>query len=453
MKAHRPILIAAILLIGAAVLAPYFISLDDYIPQLEKEASAKLQEPVTVTAIRFSPLPIPHLTIEGCSVGKNTQIRLGTIRVTPALFSLLGSSRVIKSIEIDSLILTQAALGKISAWSNSAADRPAQQPPPIRIESLRFNNAAIEFGNARFGPFDAQVSLDSHGELEEAKLSTVDAKLKLAIKRDQPNYVIDFKATEWTLPIGTPLRFDELILQGRATLSDANFSEIRAKLYGGTASGTTHLSWAKGWQLNGKFDIDHVDLENIVSMLSAGLHVGGKVSAKPVFSASAPSAEHLVNALRLETPFNIQNGLIHGVDIQKAATSLIKQKTSGGETRFDQLSGHLLMDAGGHHLTQLKIASGALAADGNVLVSPKKELSGRINAQVSLMGASTSVPLNVSGTIGSPFLYPTGGTVAGAAVGTAVLGPGIGTSVGAKVGGWAEGLFGDKDEKKPKPKP
>jgi hypothetical protein len=37
---------------------------------------------------------------------------------------------------------------------------------------------------------------------------------------------------------------------------------------------------------------------------------------------------------------------------------------------------------------------------------------------------------------------------AGAAVGTAVLGPGLGTSVGAKVGGWAEGLFGRKQEKK-----
>jgi hypothetical protein len=38
----------------------------------------------------------------------------------------------------------------------------------------------------------------------------------------------------------------------------------------------------------------------------------------------------------------------------------------------------------------------------------------------------------------------------GAAVGTVILGPGIGTSVGAKVGAWAEGLFGNKEEKKPK---
>jgi len=90
-----------------------------------------------------------------------------------------------------------------------------------------------------------------------------------------------------------------------------------------------------------------------------------------------------------------------------------------------------------------------LAVDGNVNVSPKKELSGRINAQVKALGTSANVLLTVAGTVGAPILYPTGGTMAGAAVGTVILGPGIGTSVGAKVGGWVEGLFGKKEKAKP----
>ncbi len=95
------------------------------------------------------------------------------------------------------------------------------------------------------------------------------------------------------------------------------------------------------------------------------------------------------------------------------------------------------------------ISSGSLAADGNVNISPKKELSGRINAQVKAVGTSANVPLNVAGTGDAPLRYPTGATMAGAAAGTVMLGPGLGTSVGAKVGGWAEGLFGKKEEKKP----
>ena len=185
-------------------------------------------------------------------------------------------------------------------------------------------------------------------------------------------------------------------------------------------------------------------------MLSPSTHVSGQLTAKPHFSASALSADQLVNALRLETVFSVQNGVLHGVDIQKAATNLTKQGATGGETRFNQLSGHLDMAHGGYQFTQLKIASGALAADGNVNISPKKALSGRLNAQIKALGTSANVPLNVAGTIDAPLLYPTGGTITGAAIGTAILGPGLGTSVGAKVGGWAENLFGKKEEKKPK---
>ena len=235
-----------------------------------------------------------------------------------------------------------------------------------------------------------------------------------------------------------------------ATLNDANLGEVRARLYGGTAIGKAAISWQKGLQLNGNLDVSQLELQQVASLLSPGIHVSGKLSAKPVFSAEAASADGLMNALRLETPFNVQNGALHGVDIQKAATSLIKQGATGGETRFEQLSGHLVMEHGGYRLTQVKITSGALAADGDVSISPKKELSGRINAQVKAAGARANVPLNVGGTVGAPLLYPTAGTIAGAAAGTAILGPGFGTTAGAKVGGWAEGLFHKKDENQPK---
>jgi len=83
-----------------------------------------------------------------------------------------------------------------------------------------------------------------------------------------------------------------------------------------------------------------------------------------------------------------------------------------------------------------------------VNISPKKELAGRINARVNVMGASASVPLNVTGTVDDPTLFPTGAAMTGAAVGTVLLGPGLGTAVGAKVGNWVDNLFGA--QKKPK---
>jgi uncharacterized protein involved in outer membrane biogenesis len=446
----KRILIALALLLAIAVALPFFISLNDYIPQIEKEASARLKEPVSIKSIRFSALPLPHVTIDGITVGKTADIKLGKVRVTPDLFSLLQPTKVIKSIEIDSLVLTQKAIDKIPAWIKPDATKPPQQPAPVRLESIRLNNALVNFGKVSFGPFDARVNLDSKGKPEDASVTTQDGKLKAFIKPDQSNYLIDASAKAWTLPVGPALVFDELVVKGVATLNDANFSQVSARLYGGTADGKATVSWQKGLQLNGNFDVRQVETQQIAAMLSSKTRVSGKLSAKPVFSASAASADQLMNALRLETPFNVQNGVLYGVDIQKAATNLVKQGATGGETRFEELSGHLDMEHGGYRFTQLKIASGSLAVDGNVNISPKKELSGRINAQVKAVGTSAGVPLNVAGTVDAPLLYPTGGTMAGAAVGTVLMGPGIGTSVGAKVGGWAEGMFGKKEGQKPK---
>jgi len=448
MKWLKPILIALAVLLVIAVALPFFISLNDYIPPIEKEVSARLKEPVSIKSIKFSALPLPHVTIDRISVGKTDDITVETVTVTPDLFSLLGSAKVIKSIEIHSLVLTQKAIDKIPAWTKPDDTKPPQQPPQLRVESIRLVNALVRHDKASFGPFDARVSLNRKGEPEDASITTRDGKLKALITPDKSKYLIDASAKSWTLPVGPALVFDELVIKGVATLNDANLGEVSAKLYGGTAIGKATISWQKGLQLNGNLDVNQVEMQKIASMLASKTHVSGKLSAKPVFSASAASADQLINALRLDAPFNVQNGVLHGVDIQKAATGLIKQGATGGETRFEQLSGHLVMERGAYRFTQLKIASGALAADGDVSISSKKELSGRINAQVKAVGTSANVPLNVAGTVDAPLLYPTGGTMAGAAVGTIILGPGIGTSVGAKVGSWAEGLFGKKEEKK-----
>ncbi len=443
MKWLKPLLISLAALLAVAVALPFFISLDHYIPRIEKAASDRLKEPVSIKSIRFAALPWPHVTVGGIAVGAAGDLRLGQVSVTPELFSLLQATKVISSIEIDSLVLTQKAIDRIPEWSKSDPD-PSSPAPLVRVRSIRLDNALIDLGRAKFGPFDARVSLDGKGEPENATIVTQDGKLKVLVKPEKSHYLIDVSAKAWSLPVGLPLVFDELVVKGVATLNDANFTQVNARLYGGTANGKATLGWKKGLQLTGSFDVSQVEMAGIASMLSSTTHVSGRLSAKPVFSAAAASAAQLPNALRLETPFNVRNGVLHGVNIQQAATSLIKRGATGGETRFDQLSGHLVSRSGSQRFTDLKIASGALAADGNVNISEKKELSGRINAQVKGLGTSANVPLNVAGTLASPLLYPTGGTVAGAAVGTVILGPGVGTSVGAKVGGWAEGMFGKK---------
>lgn len=443
--------LGAIVLILAVI--PFFISLDGYIPRIEREASARIMEPVRIGGLRAGGLPLPHLTVTGITVGAAGDIQIGKVTVTPDLLSLLGTTKVIRSIEIEKLLVTQKAIDKLSALAGSGAKpRPSAEPQALRVVSIRLDGAVLKMQKGIFGPFDARLSLDPGGSLESALLTTVDGKLKARVEPEGDRYLIDAGAKNWKLPVGAAILFDDLTVKGIATPRDASFNEVRAKLYGGAVTGNVHFTWRKGMQMKGAAEVSQVEIGSLLQALDKPRSMSGRLTAQPQFSANARSAGQIGEVLRLDTPFDVQNGVLHGVDISKAAVSLInKEAGKGGETRFDKLSGHLAMERGTRRLTQLNIVSGSLSANGNVRIAPNDALSGRINANVKAVTLATgAVPLNVSGTLANPWVFPTGGTVAGAAAGTAVLGPVVGTAVGARVGQWTEGLFGKKGEKKKK---
>jgi len=202
------------------------------------------------------------------------------------------------------------------------------------------------------------------------------------------------------------------------------------------------VSWQKGVRLKGNATINQVEVRPLLQALNRPPRMGGKLNAKPVFYANAVNGGQLLKALHLETSFDVQDGVLRGVDIEKSATSIFRDKNPSAETRFDEMSGHLVLDRGTRNFTKLKIAAGSLSANGRVTVSPEDELSGRINTNIdSGKLAVASMPLNVSGTVDSPVLLPPAGVAAGAAVGTAILGP-AGTAIGTAIGAKLEQLFG-----------
>ena len=425
---------------------PFFISVNDYIPEIEKAVSERLKEPVKIEKLSIALLPLPHATVDGITVGKAQDLTVGKVTATPAIWSLLSTPKIIRSIEVNKLVLTQAGLDKIPVWMKT--DKP-DEPAAVVVQSIKLDDAVLKLTQTTFGPFDARLAMTSSG-LDSASIETQDGKLKAFVKPEgKEKYLIDANAKSWKLPAGPAIVFDELSIKGVATTAEANLSEVRARLYGGTIAGKTTAAYKKGMQLKGNLEVSQVEVKSLLQALGKPPTMSGRLTARPVFSASAANVDQLANAMHMETPFDVQSGVLYGVDITKAATSFIsKEGSKGGETRFDKLSGHLVLDRGTRRFTNLNIVSGSLAADGAVTISPRDELSGKINAKVSAAKlASASVPLNVSGTVQSPTVFPTGGSIAGAAVGTAIAGP-LGTGIGAKVGDWAGGLFGGKEEKK-----
>ncbi|MDB5925048.1 MAG: hypothetical protein JWN13_3984 [Betaproteobacteria bacterium] len=425
-----------IALVAVVAVVPLFISLNGYIPLVEKEAAAMLGEPVSIESLHASAFPIPHARIDGIVIGESEDIKIGKVTFTPALWSLLRSEKIIRRVDVENLAISQKAFGILAALTQQKSGSAN-----IRVEKIQIHAATVRLEQSSFGPFDLRVQLSSPGEPGELLLTTQDGTLKARAVPDGERYTLAIAARGWSPPLGPAIRFDKLDIKGVAHSKGADLTDISGKLYGGTLAGKMRITAGKELALRGNLELQQIELKQAVALVSPKTRVSGRLDAKPVFTSHAKNAAQLGEALRLETPFTVHDGVLYGFDLKSAAASFGRQGSGGGQTRFGDLAGHLLMERGAYRLTDLKIASSGVAARGNVTIAASKALSGQLNTNVSAIGKAVSIPLVVGGTLDSPLLYPNPTALAGAAAGTVLL-PGVGTAAGAKLGEFVDGLFG-----------
>lgn len=444
MKALKWLAISLVVLLAAAAVLPFLVPLANYIPEAEKQASARLKEPVKVGVLRLALLPVPRVVAEDITVGRVPDLQIKSVSVIPDLFSLLESVKVLKSIELDGVTVAQEAFVKIPGWTQSDGS-----PAAVAVRRVSFKDLSFKLKQAFLGPFEGEVRIGRSGELEQVRLQTADGRAKLTAQPEKPDrYAVRFEAKDWKLPAGPAIHFDELEATGYATSKELLVKRLTGKLYGGSLDGSVGVNWRKDFQVKGELGTKGIGLDRLVPLIERGLKVSGKLDSRSVFSSRARAAGQLLNAMQADTDFKVKDGVLHGVDIVEAAKSLVKGGGRGGQTRFDEFSGHMALDRGSSRFTDLNISSGVLAANGNVDISPQKALNGKINAEVKAGVSLVTVPLAVSGTVQEPFLRPTGAAMAGAAAGTVLLGPGVGTTLGTKAGGFFDSLFGKPAEKK-----
>ena len=261
--------------------------------------------------------------------------------------------------------------------------------------------------------------------------------------------LIALNIKQWTLPSDLPLLIDKAKLEMRLKGSQLAVPSIDIAMYGGKITGEANLNWTKNWKLNGKLHVDQLAVQQPSRLLSKSVYLSGNLFADGNFSSAAKEAGNLSDNLQTNFKFKVNDGVVHGLDLVKIASILIKQKQGGGETQFDAFSGELNSAGKQYHLRNLLISSGLLVAKGQVKVNPNKALDGTVTVDVKNSMGLAGIPLDVSGTVSDPSVFPNKAAMAGAIAGSAVM-PGVGTSIGMKAGQKADdalnklkGLFGN----------
>ncbi len=443
MEKYKKILIFAAIAIGLLLIAPFLIPMQTYLHKAEKIASEKLGQPVTIGSARLFLLPSPRVAASDIVVGKQQELQVESLVVTPTIGSLFSATKII-DLSISKPIIKKAALDFIAILnSNKSASGEATA---VHVRHINIDALRLVWPDSKYPDLNIEATLTDANALESAVIETIDGKLTTNVSPEDGGQLIVLNASQWTLPADMPLLIDKAKLEMHLKDSRLNISNINIALYGGKLTGDAKLDWAKNWRASGNLRVDSIAVQQPSRMMSKAVYLSGDLFGSGTFSSTAKEAGQIADNLQTNFQFKVNNGVLHGLDLVKVASLIIKQSQSGGETQFEEFSGVLNSAGKQYHLQNLKIRSGLLAAAGQVKVKPNKALDGVVAVDVKNSMGLTEIPLIVSGTVSQPVVYPSKAALAGAVAGTAILGPGVGTSLGIKAAGALDkvkGLFGD----------
>ena len=431
MKKYKKLLIVSSLVISVLIILPFLIPVQTYLKEAEKVMSEKLGVPVTIGDGHLAFLPSPHLVLDDISVGKGQEAQFGRVVVKPSFSTLLSDTKML-DINISKPVIKQAALDIVAVLSAKKPESNAASL--VHIRHININDLELVWPNSKYPLLNVDATLKDGSQLESAIVETQDGKVKVNITPDGSEQLVIVAIDHWISPVGLPLLIDNAKLEGHLKGNQLDISNIDVALYNGRLTGNAVLSWQKGWKLNGKVKVDKLALKEPSSLVSKTVNLSGNLFGNGSFSSNAKEAGGVANNLQANFKFNVNDGVLHGVDLVKMASLLLKQNENGGETQFEEFSGLFNMNGKQHHFKDIKISSGLLVASGQVKIKPNKELDGTIEVDVKSGMGLASIPLEVSGTTREPTILPSKAAMAGAVAGTAILGPGVGTSLGVKAG-------------------
>ncbi len=437
----RKLIWAGVIIIVLLVI-PWMIPMSAYTKQAESLAARALGVPVHIGSLQVAILPTPRLIASDLIVGRNEEFRVARLTVLPALTSMFSETKAISSIRFENPIIKKAALDIIAALSKQPKDTSSKTT--INVHKIRISEAKILWPDMQLPEINAVIDLNKENMPKTASIESLDGKLKFDLTPEENRQIITFNAKAWTLPAGAPLLIDKLDVNMVLSSNKLDISNIHAALYGGKLSGHANLAWGKTYKLNGMMKLDNLAVHEPIKLMSKSSRVSGQLSSNGPFSASAKEVKQLIDNLQANFQFNVKNGVLYGFDLAKAPMMLVG-RGKGGETKFDAFSGDLDISGKTYRFRNLNIESGLMAANGEVKINPNKSLNGEVEVEVKKSVSIAAIPLEISGTLEDPKVFPTKAAIAGAVAGTAVLGP-AGTGLGLKAGKAVDklkGLFGN----------
>lgn len=420
-------------ILAILTLVPLMIAMDSHKPELESQLTAAFHRQVTIGSLRVSLFPRLRL------VARDVRIRgeanegdavANAVYIGVDMSSLASDKVLIHYIHVDGIRAHKELLVSYFGILNSVGSTPEAS---VTVNTISASPVTIiTENNKELVPFAATIALKPDGTMKVMTLAQRDNSFLLTLIPEKDKFRLSAEATDWALPYGPPIRFESLNAEGIVDSDRVRISQLSARIYDGQLKGKGEVAWKDQWLIKGKGRATGVKIKPLLKTMGKKI-LSGRFKGNGSIALASKDPLRLLERPRLNAKFRFTNGVIYNADLERA-TSITGKQTKGGKTRFESLSGNIVMRKGYTTISNLAIVNKVIEAKGKLKVKPGDKLDGELDVGLKKSSQIISIPLAVSGTVEEPKIRPTKEAMVGGAVGTAVLGPGVGTALGVRVG-------------------
>ena len=380
----KPALIGIVVVLAGAVGLLHVVPVSFYAPTVAQVISKRIGEPVTVGALRISIVPAPELRLSDVRIGERLDIRADEVRVRADLGSVFGDQLRVKRLDVDRLVAEADALPRIAGWVQAGGGQAALEVRRIVLSGVRLSEPDVTIPD-----FNGDVLLGPDGAFRGGDLRLADGSLSAEFSRNDEGIALSVRGRNWKPSYGPAVVFDEFTAKGLIDGTSIRLRQIETQLYGGSGKGSAQLDWNGNWRLKGEFTTQRVQLYSFMDAVTRDARSGGELESRAQFDMSASDFSRLYQSPQVQASFTVKKGNLDGVDLVRALQGPKTEGVFGGKTRFDTLSGTLVVSGGRYQYRDLRMQSGVMVATGQFDISAEQQVGGRV--LVELKGPTSPI--------------------------------------------------------------
>lgn len=383
--------IASALLLLVLFVVPMLLPMDSYEKDIEQLLTDKLHQPVSIGKVELRLLPTPQFTMQDLIIGKDSLIRVQRATAAFALLRMFESHKTITQLKLEGVRTAITGVETLAHWMDIL---PTDEHYTVRKVVL--SSSALEADNYGLNDIRGELHFDNTGHFVNGDLSAMNGGLTLSLATQNGHRTFDAFVRTGVFPLIPRWAFDEAHFKGNFTEDGAVVQQLTGRTLGGFLNGKMQLAWNNGWLVDGDVDLSQVDAQKITHLLTGGVKFNGH------FKLHAAQIWSLKNSFALTGQFVVSEGQFKGTDMTRVLRSRGTDRSPGGRTSFNDLSGNVACAALSCQFKQLKLHHGALNAMGDISMDSQQKLSGILRAGGSMQDAATGIAFYINGSQDQP---------------------------------------------------